>query len=54
MIHTKFHYNQLTGSWEDFKRVLTYMGMAAILGMWSNSYQLIFIFLFLKKKSYEI
>ena len=34
MLHTKFHGNRPAGSGEeDFLRVLTYMGMAAILVM---------------------
>ena len=31
MLHTKLHENQPAGSGEDFRRVLPYMGVAAIL-----------------------
>ena len=44
MLHTKFQGHWSIGSGEeDFLRFLPYMGMAAILVMWSNSFLFIFI-----------
>ena len=49
MLHTKFRGNWPAGSGkEDNERFLPYMGMAAILVMWSASYQQIFISMNLK------
>ena len=49
MLHTKFRGNRPAGSREkDFKRVLPYVGMAAILVMGPASCQQIFISLYLK------
>ena len=44
MLHTKFqgHWSMGSGE-EDFLRFLPYMGMAAMLVMWPNSFVLIFI-----------
>ena len=44
MLHTKFqgHWSMGSGE-EDFLRFLPYMGMAAMLVMWPNSFLLIFI-----------
>ena len=36
MLHTKFLENQSTGSREEFLMILPYMGVAAILVMWSR------------------
>ena len=39
MLYTKFQGHQSIGSGEeDFLRILPYMGMAAMLVMWSNSF----------------
>ena len=44
MLHTKFQGHWSVGSGEeDFLRFLPYMGMAAILVMWPNSFVFIFI-----------
>ena len=52
MLHTKFQGHWSIGSGEeDFLRFLPYMGMAAMLVMWPNSYK--FSFLFSPKLSYE-
>ena len=44
MFHTKFQGRWSTGSGEeDFLSFLSYMGMAAMLVMWPNSFVQIFI-----------
>ena len=44
MLHTKFQGHRSIGSGEeDFLRFLPYMGMAAMLVMWPNSFVQIFI-----------
>ena len=44
MLHTKFQGHRSIGSGEeDFLRFSPYMGMAAMLVMWPNSFVLIFI-----------
>ena len=48
MLHTKFRGNGPAGSGEDFKGLLPYVGMAAILVMGPASCHQIFISLYLK------
>ena len=44
MLHTKFQGHWSIGSGEeDYLRILPYMGMAAMLVMWPNSFVQIFI-----------
>ena len=38
MLHTKFQGHQPSGSGEDFKGFLPYMGMSAILVMWTKQF----------------
>ena len=48
MLHTKFRQTLSTGCREDFKWILPYTGMAAILLMCQASFQLIFFSMYLK------
>ena len=44
MLHTKFQgHGSIRSGEEDFLRILPYMGMAAMLVMWPNSFVWIFV-----------
>ena len=39
MLHTNIQGHQPFGSWEDFLKLLPYMGMTAILVMWPGPFE---------------